>query len=293
MPTFRRNTGGQVTGTIDLVQGNTLRLKIDGVVKGGKADHYQIRSSSPLITVTQSPNERQREQTITLKVSETGTAQLITISAHSLNNNSVGASFRINILPKLVLPDFASEIGIVTHLLLAESITPNMVNYGDGSEALRAMELMREVLDNRLSAANSSDLLRSYVACNPTTNDMRGIVRANVCGRAPASQFEGFDGVRSSPAADQLKVINAVLAQANDGSHNLFEKARAHVERAIQIASLPSRTQAITESSLVYWRTTSTGAPSSHAKEQKVLAGQTFFSLSSNFLKNPQNPGKT
>lgn len=90
MSSFRRSNDREVTGTIDLVQGNTLRLKLDGVVKGGKASHYQVRSSSPLIKIQQRPNDKQREQIITLDVSDSGTAKLITISAHSPDNNSVG-----------------------------------------------------------------------------------------------------------------------------------------------------------------------------------------------------------
>lgn len=291
MAVFRRINNREVTGTIDLVQGNTLRLKLDGVVTSGKALHYQVKSSSPLITISQRPNETQREQTITLNVSATGTARLVTISAHSPGNNSVEASFRINILPKLVLPDFGTETGIVSQLLLAESLTPEYrSDYGDGADVFRAMELMREVLDNRLSAAKTSDSLRSYVACNPPSDDLKGIVQANLCGRAVVPQFKGFDGARSAPHQDQLSVINPILAQVNDRSHANFEKARAHVEKALEIASRPVKLTPITDSSLLFWRTLAFGSPTTFAKQAQVLAGQAFYSLSSSYLKNPQNP---
>lgn len=293
MSSFRRSNGREVTGTIDLVQGNTLRLKLDGVVKGGKATHLQVRSSSPLIAITQRPDEKQREQTITLNVSDTGTARLVTISAHSPGSNSVGASFRINVLPKLVLPDFGSEVGIVTHLLLAESLTPSYrVAYGNGEDVFLAMELMREVLDNRLTATRTSEDFRSYVACNPVSDNLKGIVQANLCGRATLAQFKGFDGTRNAPDAQQARIINSVLIQANDGSHAYFEQARKHIETAIEIASRPSKMAPISDSSLIFWRTTDSGAPSNYATQKKILAGQVFYSLSKNYLNNPQNPAR-
>lgn len=293
MPKFQRTNNAEVTGIIDLVQGNTLRLKLAGDVKAGKATHYEIKSSSPLITVSQRANERQKEQLITLEVSETGTARLIRVSARIPASSSEVAFFLVNILPKLALPDFGSEVGIVAHLLLAESLTPNYVaDYGNGADVLQAMVLMREVLDNRLSAARTSEALRSYVACNPTSNDLRGIVQANMCGRAVSPQFKGFDGARNAPNRAQLDVIQPLLAQANDGTHRLFEKSRAHVEQAIEIASRPSRISPISDSSLLFWRTYDSDPPSSYAMRQKILADQVFYSLSSGYLKNPQNPEK-
>lgn len=151
---------------------------------------------------------------------------------------------------------------------------------------------MREVLDNRLSAANSSELLRSYVACNPTTNDMRGVVQANTCGRARLPQFAGFDGARSAPDEKQLDVITKIFEIANVGTHGFFDKTRAHVEKAIEIASRPTQSSTITESSLIFWRTARSDPPSAYATQRLALAGQFFFSLSNSYLKNPQNPAK-
>jgi len=262
--------------------------------------HFTIQSNVPnAVTITQKPNERQREQVITIKANHA--AELVTVKAYNGDGKAADCAdvatcvppLQLKIVSSIALPDENTEAGILARLLLAESISPgDEDNYGDGEDVLRSMRLMRTVLENRIKAAQASQALRSYVSCNPASMDFRGIIFANQCGGNEQVQFEGFrNGVIAS---GKLRNINFIVSNANEGSHLRFSLYRKHVEEAINIAEGANLSAgALSSTSLLYWRTLGSGKPTPHSVLHTTLGGQEFYSLTQGYLANPNQPGPT
>ncbi|MDR2871257.1 MAG: hypothetical protein LBV45_01785, partial [Xanthomonadaceae bacterium] len=88
MPVFKRNNGTSVTGEVTLVVGNSLRLKLDGEPKSAATvAHFTLRSDMPdAVTIAQSPDERRREQSVTITANRTA-ASAVTIRAYHADGN--------------------------------------------------------------------------------------------------------------------------------------------------------------------------------------------------------------
>jgi hypothetical protein len=141
------------------------------------------------------------------------------------------------------------------------------------------MDLMKQVLDNRLYA--SSTKLAYAINLAPKGADLRAIISA-------PNQFKGFEGGNISVAVQ--KRIRDLMTIANDGTNDNFRRVRAHVEHAIKVAkqpaSFPSR---LTAGTPTHWRTNDGSIPTHNAVLFRVIAGQRFWALSEKFLKeNPQ-----
>ncbi len=294
MPAIKRNNGKPITGPITLVVGDTLRLKLDGVRKNAaEMNHFILRADTPSsLTISQNPNPKDIEQVITLTANNT--TELVTVRAFDAAGNAKDCgelatcvrSLQITIVPKIILPDLNSDEGALVRLLLAETPNPSHPLYVNSDEAMRTMQYMRIVIENRLAAAKSSPTLRRYVASGPATLDFRGIITA----RQHGVQFEGFASYPTI-GAKQTSTINECVNTANDGTNRLFENFRRYVEDAITVAKGPDLGGTITTPDILYfWRTVGSGSPSRYAVKQITLGGQDFYSLSESFLSNPNNP---
>lgn len=297
MPVFKRNNGTPITGPITLVIGDTLRVKLDGLPKNAvTVIHFTIQSNVPnTVTITQNPDQRQREQVITLKANQA--TELVTVKAHHADGKAADCGdvatcvppLQIRIVSKIALPAENTEAGLLTKLLLTESVSPaDRRAYGDGEEVLKTMRLMRIVVENRVKAAQASENLKSYVACNPATNDVRGVIFADRCGSTDSInvQFRGYENGTINAALQAN--IDDILKYANTGTHDRFSLYRKHVEEAILVASGPNlSSEPLSSSSLLYWRTAKSGSPSGHAEKKFTQGGQDFYTLKDGFLKDP------
>jgi hypothetical protein len=285
---FRYSSDGHdVSGPITLVEGNTLKLKLDGVKAAGKALRYEVSSDGapcPL-QVTTNAKSNQLEQIVTIHVTQCVSQSHYTVRAvlpKGAKTNGAAlpvTPLQIEIVPKIVLPPLETDAGLIARLLLAEAQSPLKDGYGNGAAVREAMDLMRQVLDSRVYA--SSTKLGHLINLVPKGASLREIIFA-------PRQVEGFKGGNISGNAK--KNIDDFKKIMNDGADGDFKKVRAHVEYAIKVAkrqpSLPSR---ITENTLTHWRTQGSGKPTNNAVLFRKIAGQEFWTLSAKFLKeNPQ-----
>lgn len=265
--------------------------------RDGKADHFTLKAdTSSAVTITYPLRNRARlDQNINIKANQINEAVNVKaygpigdVEANCENTSPCVPTLVIKIVDKIALPPENTEAGIVARLLLAESVSPaDGENYGDGTTVLQTMSLMRVVLENRVKAAQKSQGLRSYVACNPATDNFRGVIFAHKCGKSELIQFAGF---KTNGQIDSVVVnrINDILKFANTGTHSDFSLYRKHVEEAIKIASGPNLSSApISSSSLLYWRTTERASPTPVANFHSTQGGQDFYTLPEGYLKDP------
>jgi hypothetical protein len=266
-----------------LVEGNTLKLKLDGVKAAGKVLRYEVSSDGtpcPL-QVTTNAKPGQLEQAVIIHVTQCVSQSHYTVRAvlpKDAKTNAV-TPLQIEIVPKIVLPPLETDAGLIARLLLAEALSPLREGYGNGAEAREAMDLIRQVLDNLLFA--SSTKLALSINNAPRGSGLRAIAFAK-------NQVEGFEGGSISKGVESN--IRTSVDAANNGTHPNFKKVRAHVEYALKVAKRPpSFPASITTSTLTHWRTGGKGAPTNNSVLFKDIAGQRFWTLTAKFLKeNPQ-----
>ncbi|WP_346841413.1 hypothetical protein RAL92_00290 [Metapseudomonas otitidis] len=271
MPTFTRNNK-PVVGTLDLVVGNTLRLKLNGLGPGKK--HYRIKSANACLEITQNANDRQAEQTLAIKALRA--CEGVRVEAFSaVDDLPSGIHVVINVLEALQLPDGKTDEGCLARLLLAESVVPP--NAAGLEEALYSMQLMRQVIENRMAFSEPKHFGK------PAGKTMTAFITA----RDPL-QFEGF-GNYPAIGSKQVKV-DGYVKLANDGSDLRFAFLRQHVQNALDVAA--GRSVAKPYKPALYAWMTAGNDPGGYFVKALDKGGQVFFSLQQAFIDNPNNPGK-
>ncbi|MDR1462716.1 MAG: hypothetical protein LBI68_06235 [Azoarcus sp.] len=192
---FRYSSNGHdVSGPITLVEGNTLKLKLDGVKAAGKALRYEVSSDGapcPL-RVTTNARSNQLEQAVIIHVTQCVSQSHFTVRAvlpkgTETNGASIPVTpLQIEIVPKIVLPPATTDAGLIVRLLLAEALSPLKSSYGNGAEACEAIGLMLQVLGARLYASTTD--LGPSINLVPKGSGLRKIVFA-------PRQIEGFQGI--------------------------------------------------------------------------------------------------
>ncbi|BCD85659.1 hypothetical protein PSm6_20660 [Pseudomonas solani] len=271
MPTFTRNKL-PVVGSLELVVGNVLKLKLNGLGPGKK--HYRIKSANTCLEVKQDANDRQSEQSITIKALRA--CQSVRVEAFSaVDDLPSGIHVVITVLEALTLPDGKTDEGCLARLLLAESVVPK--NAGGLEEALFSMQLMRQVIENRMAFSEPKHFGK------PANKTMTGFITA----RDPL-QFEGFGNYPAIGAKEGK--IDSYLRLANDGSDLRFSFVRQHVQNALDVAA--GKSVAKPYKPPVYGWMTEGSDPGGYFIKAVDKGGQTFFSLTQAFIDNPNNPGK-
>jgi len=286
MPVFKYNNGTPMPDQITLVEGNKLTLKLDGLPSRGKAQHFIIKSSvaATVEVIRQDANPDRLEQKIFIAARATGPEA--TLRAYgpvddaealckSVPDLSCVPTLRIKVVSRISLPELGTDEGKIAHLLLAEARSPVG---GDEDDIRKSMQLMREVLDNRLYA--SSTTLGPLLNMVPKGATLADIIAAK-------GQFRGFEEVKSGVIEEQQqKTIDDFMKIANDGGDNRFKKVRQHVEYAIELAGQAAISPTeITKDTLTNFRTGETAPPSKNTVLVLELAGKQFFTLSPEYLK--------
>jgi hypothetical protein len=274
MPCFQRNSGPCVIDPITLVEGNELKLKLKGEVAKGRATHYTLNNgAAAFLRIEAKSDPMQEYQTINITaLSRTPVVRIRALSPETKALPNV-PPVMIEVVPQISLPPDDTDAGLIVRLLLAEALTPTKSGYGDGEEARQSMDMMRQVLDNRLHASPTK--LGPRINAVPIGSNLKDIIFAG-------GQFEGFVGERIVGSA--RKTIDGFIRIMNNGTYENFKKVRRHVEYALEVAQRPASATPITKNSLTHWRTAGSDAPSSNVELFRKIAGQAFYTLKQDYL---------
>jgi hypothetical protein len=283
MPSFRYNSNNLVVPPqITMTVGDTLHLKLDGELgRDAKAVHFIVNCDNPrmgVVGITSKSDPKNSEQAIV--VTAKSQVQLIWIMAFEQDGkpSSKVPSFAIKIEPKIVLPPENTEAGVLARMLIAENIMPS----GSGfnlDESLMAMQWMRIVLENRLNF--------SYPHTLQVPNGAKTFM-ALIKSKGVVEGFEAYPVIAGKKAKD----IREALEYANKGTHPKFSFYRGYAQNAIDIATGRKRGIDPCQRKLYGWKTVGSEPPSENFEVFKDLGGQTFYTLTDEFLADPLQRSK-
>lgn len=269
MLVFKRNTreGQPVPGQITLVVGNSFIVKLVGL--GPDKKHYAIKSDSPCVDVQQKADDRMLEQTIRFKANMACQGARITVYEKT-SGDRAPLELKINVLEPLVLPPENTDEGLLARLLLSEVVQPSSTRYPGPEEAFLSMQLMRQVIENRIAFPKYA------IFSNPSSRSMLGVITAG-----NGSEFDGFG---KYPALSERKLIdfNKSVQYANDGSHSNFIGYRRHLTDLLSVAygrapKLPGRNYG--------WRTVGSAPAGGSFIPGPIVGGQQFNTLREDVLR--------
>lgn len=256
MAQLQTMAGRAVTSPITLIQGGGMPLKL--VPGGNERLPFAVTTAAQAIAAVDALNNRTGPNftTFTLRGGAPGQTALNIQSANAVATGP----FAVRVLARIALPAAATNEGLLVRLFLAEAPGPGVAGATDATST-EAMTLMRVVLENRLATPSGR-----WGSDGATS--MGDVVRAR-------GQFEGFSGYPALPAGVSSRIENMV-AIANDSGDGRQAAMRAHVERAIAVASAP-RPADPTPTGLYWWRTAGSGAPGTGVTVYKTLLGNSFY----------------
>lgn len=265
--TFKRNTreADPVTGTLDLVVGNTLTVKLNGL--GPDKKHYRISSDSLCIDVKQKADERFSEQAIRFEAKMI--CQGARIAAYSGSGEKFLTGLSLNVVPRIELPSENTDEGALARVLLAESIVPSNPKFPGDKDSLTAMLLIQQVFLNRLSFTDIS------VFNNPAAHNITALIMAG-----PGREVKGF-GAYPHIEPEQAGLIAEILKISNDASDKRYVMYREHVKRALNVAT--GKVSRL-EGPYYGWRKENTAHPGGSYERPYNFAGQTFYQLNQSFI---------
>lgn len=248
---------GTPTGTkVTAVAGGSLALK---VIPGSKEPMADAITATPsTVAVIKNINHRTTAHFSTFDISCV-VAGAATVTATAAGKTLAGP-LSVEVLSRLVLPDAATDAGLLTRLFLAEVASPGATSW-KLDDAKTCMTLMRVVLENRLATPSSR-------WASAGAKNLGDVVRA-------PNQFQGFSKYPDL-SSDVKTVIDDILNVANKAGDRRMANNRAHVEAAIAIAT-GGKPADPTKTGLYWWRTAGTGAPGTGVTAYKTLLGNTFY----------------
>jgi hypothetical protein len=256
MAQLQTMAGRPVTPPIRAVQGGAVPLKL--IPGPGERLPLTVTTAAPAIAGIEALNNRTGPNftTFTLRAGAPGQTMLNVTSS----NGTVTPPIAIQVIGRIALPADSTNAGLLTRLFLAEAPGPDRPG-ATPATSTEAMTLMRVVLENRL--ARPSGRWASAGA-----RSLTDVVRS-------PGQFEGFS-TYPALSAKITRQIEDMVGIANDASDGRQVAMRAHIERAIAIASGP-RPADPSQTGLFWWRTEGRGAPGTGVAVFKTVLGNTFF----------------
>ncbi|CAI9121067.1 hypothetical protein [Brytella acorum] len=153
------------------------------------------------------------------------------------------------------LPPENTDAGALVRLLLLETIGPLESSY-NRDESLKAMRLMRQVVENRLRTP------ARYMAAGATSE--QDIVRLG-------NQFAGFRDYPTLPGLLAGKLAKLVSESAR------YPAVATFIRDAIEVVSAPTSGAAST--TVAAWRTTGRGAPGRNFRLIGNYQGNSFYEV--------------
>ncbi len=214
MATFQRMDGSTVTSPLTAVAGRSLHLK---VIPGPK---------EPLPTVTANPASIARVTHIDVR--KTANFIVFTLEALIAGRAALQATgvtpgallagpINVVVESSVPLPAASTDAGLLVRLFLAETPSPDEMNY-TSEQAKTAMSWMRVVVENRLN--NPSNVWASAGA-----KTLADVIKA-------PGQFEGFSHYPALPA-NITKNINEAVEIANNGDDPRRARYKMFVDAAL------------------------------------------------------------
>ncbi|MDF0605519.1 hypothetical protein HZU77_007630 [Neisseriaceae bacterium TC5R-5] len=288
MSKLLRNNGVSLPATIELVAGNSLKIKVVGL--GSNKRHIILKSSNPswLSVKANTPDQNRAEQIITLLADEKyegDTGRQVDILAYlddgkgSTRDNSTN-KLNIKILPKLALPAVDTEAGILARMFIAESPGPEHRKFVTQEDAQETMQWMRHVLINRLEfgAYNFTK--------NPAASKKNNSITTITAAIKEGGQVQGFSSYPSINT-EQNTLILKVIKFANDGTDSRNSSYRQFVQAAIDVANGKDIAADPCPTGLYSWVTAGSAGPGSNFVFFKSKGGQDFYTLTPEFKADP------
>lgn len=273
MAKLLRRNGSPIGAQITLIAGNHLPFKVSGL--GPNKRHLAFRSSdSALRILPLKVNDRDLEQQLKIEVNETGivSRRVVHVDAYlygTTQRDPGTARLTVEVLPRLELPDAATEAGILARMLVVENANPDSDKFSSLDEALQCMQWMLHVMRNRLR------LGATHFAA-------RGATSLTELIKAP-NQVDGFE--RYPIIADRpALLLNKTMNIANDGTHAKNAAFRTYVESAIAVARGKHVGNDPSPSGMYAWRTLPSKPPGPNFEPFQQLGGQQFYTLTKLFL---------
>ncbi len=146
---------------LTLVEGNVLRLKVEGVHKPN-ALSAEVDNPKVLEVGDIKNNKRSDSWHFEFVAKQTGVAKF---TIYSDNNDKVQlnpGAITVQVEAPIGLPDEGSEVGIMTRLLLAESVAPGRWRERGNltlEDVKKGMQFMRRVVVNRLNSDKPAEFM--------------------------------------------------------------------------------------------------------------------------------------
>ncbi|WOI44821.1 hypothetical protein [Acidovorax sp. BLS4] len=261
-----------VPSVLTLVVGNQLRAKLESIDKRQKL--VAVSDIPNLLRVTSTTHNaradswafvvtalREGNAKLAIQVQQGVGAPVLTITPPLVT---------VNIKKAVVLPDAASDAGLLMRLFLAEAPAPQrwkVLGVKDVAQAQQGMRLMRRVIVNRLNSGNTKE----FGAAN--AGSLADIVRGSDGGQV---QFRGFDHYPQLDA-EKRSQIDDVMALVNDATNTQWHASYAAFYEAAFAAATESLPPDPSPTGLYGWRTDKRGAPSVEFKPFTSSGGNTFF----------------
>lgn len=159
----------------------------------------------------------------------------------------------------LVLLPYSTIEGFLEHVMIHETRSPHYADW-DAEEALTAMRLMRQVIENRSHAP------RWFGASGhkPGAETEIAVLRA-------PGQFGAFANAPNFPR-DFIKPVDDIFKEANDPRSRYHDRSRRQVLNAITAATEPFPPADLINPQLYYWRTAgATGPAGNNAAAKKHI----------------------
>ncbi|WP_375575367.1 hypothetical protein [Paracidovorax oryzae] len=264
--------GNPVPGTITLVEGNVLRVKLEKIDK-----RYTLAAVSDYPNVLEvtgtTHNSRADAWGFTVAARNAGNAKLM------LQSERGASASVLTITPALVsvtvkrvvrLPGPESDAGLLVRLFLVEMPAPQewtRAGIGGPDAAMDGMRMMRRVIANRLGSGSAKEFMAAGA------RNIRDIVTASDRGQVQFAGFQHYPQI----ASGKQELIDARMAIVNDATNTAWHaKYVAFYEAALLAATEPLPPDP-SPTGLFGWRTDDSGAPSPDFVEFKTVGGNTFF----------------
>ena len=253
------------SSVITLVEGNTLKLKLEGI---NKANRLQAKVDlTNIVTVSDTQhNARADSWHFEFEAKQAGMAR---ISIGCQNGPALLISppaITINVEAAIALPPTNTEPGMLVRLLLAESPSPQRMGDTSAADVKKGMQWMRRVIVNRLNSDKPEEFMArgAQSVSDIITADDRGSV-----------QFHGFNRYPNLET-EIMKNISESLAIANNGTHPKRAAYAQFLQSAIDVAN-EALTPDPTPTGLFAWRTKKSASPGAEFKLFGMAAGNDFY----------------
>jgi hypothetical protein len=217
------------------------------------------------------------EQTFRLEISPTAGITRVTLSAHLASNphqrDGLTPDIAISIEPRLELPSWGDDAGIMARVLIVENFTPEQARFVSIDQARMSMQWMRWVMLNRLRFG------AQHFGAGKSATSLYALITA-------PNQVDGFEPYPHM-GFKQQDVLDGALNIANDSTHRNFSTMREYVQAAIDIARGLRAGNDPCPTGLYAWRTQGRASPGANFVKYQTQAGQDFYTLTPEFLKDP------